>query len=317
MVDKIIKIPITDAFRYEDRDLTTWLCENIDVIGEAIDMDLANAQREQTTGNFYVDIKAEDSEGNTVVIENQFGNSDHGHLGKLLTYLTSFDAKVAVWIVENPRAEHIRVITWLNESDNGCDFYMLKLEAIKIGSSNPAPLLTKIIGPSEQSKQIGQIKKEHTQQEELRKEMWAMIIDKLQESSVKIFTSTPNGRYAYISATAGKRGLLYEIWVNQNNCRIELRIDLGKGFEEANLNVLHALKDHQTEIESKFGQPLNWAELDGYRACSVRLEVTTGGYMSDLEIKSQTSREVAILMKKLIDATKSYVSSINMPEYGL
>ena len=37
---------------------------------------------------------------------------------------------------------------------------MLKIEAIKIGDSEPAPLLTKIVGPSEEARKLGKVKKE-------------------------------------------------------------------------------------------------------------------------------------------------------------
>lgn len=126
-IDKIIYIPVTEVWRYEARNLTPWLCSNIEMLLESIGLTLVNPEREQSAGNFNVDIKAEDIDGNTVIIENQFGTSDHDHLGKLIMYKTAFNAKAAVWIVENPRQEHINVINWLNESDNGCDFYTKKV----------------------------------------------------------------------------------------------------------------------------------------------------------------------------------------------
>ena len=80
----------------------------------------------------------EDDNGQVVIIENQLTKSDHDHLGKLITYLTAIEAKVAIWIVSDPRPEHVGAIGWLNESSPAA-FYLLKLEAIKIGDSTPAP----------------------------------------------------------------------------------------------------------------------------------------------------------------------------------
>ena len=65
-------------------------------------------------------------------------------------------ARVAIWIVSDPRPEHIAAITWLNES-SAANFYLLKIEAIQIGDSLPAPLLTVIVGPSEEGKEVGRI----------------------------------------------------------------------------------------------------------------------------------------------------------------
>lgn len=50
------------------------------------------------------------------MIENQLERSNHDHLGKLITYTAFTEARYAVWIVAEPRAEHVRAITWLNES---------------------------------------------------------------------------------------------------------------------------------------------------------------------------------------------------------
>jgi len=70
--------------------------------------------------------------GALVVIENQLERSDHDHLGKLLTYLA--------------RPEHVRAITWLNESSSA-EFFLVKVEAVRIEASPAAPLFTLIVGP--------------------------------------------------------------------------------------------------------------------------------------------------------------------------
>ena len=71
----------------------------------------------------------------------------------MLTYLTAHEAQAAIWIVEKPRVEHVNAIAWLNQSSSA-DFYLVKVEAFKIGDSDPAPLLTLIVGPSEEGKDI-------------------------------------------------------------------------------------------------------------------------------------------------------------------
>ncbi len=64
------------------------------------------------------------------------------------------EAKTAVWIVSEPRAEHVSTIAWLNET-SPASFYLLKVEAIQIASSRPAPLLTLVVGPSEEGRRAG------------------------------------------------------------------------------------------------------------------------------------------------------------------
>lgn len=309
-VSKLKRIHPKEVWQYEDRDLTPWLCENIDVIGDAIGIQLTSAEREKSTGSFNVDIRAEDSNGRTVIIENQFGPSDHDHLGKLITYLTSFDAKIAVWIVGTPRTEHVTAINWLNESSNDCNFYLLKLEAIKIGDSLPAPLLTLIVGPSEDARIVGKIKKEGAENAQLRLAFWEKWIEYAKEKKFALFSSINPNREVWIGASSGIRGLMYQVWVNQLSARIELRIDRGKDSEEENLKILKDLEANKARIESEFGASLNWAELPEYRVCSIRYEFTKGGYLSDSIVIKALIEEMVECMIRLESATRPYVQTL-------
>ena len=167
MIGKVDRVKLREVWKHEAKDFTKWLEENIDVLNDITNLNLVSPEREKSAGKFSVDLVAEDSDGATVVIENQLEKSDHDHLGKLITYLTSIEAKVAIWIVSDPRPEHIRAISWLNESSSAA-FYLIKVEAIQIGKSEPAPLFTLIVGPSEESKDIGQTKKEISERHKLR-----------------------------------------------------------------------------------------------------------------------------------------------------
>jgi len=311
-VEKITRIGIREAFPIEPRHFTPWLRDNIDVVSDAIGLEIVSPESEQSTGNFSVDIKGETVDGDSVVIENQYGNSDHDHLGKLITYLSSFMAKVAIWIVETPKQEHINAITWLNEGENNCDFYLLRVEAIKIGDSPPAPLLSLVAGPSAESKQIGRKRKDDSENDNLRSEFWTELLEISSQIGVRQFASMKaSGRDAWIGATAGQKGLTYVYWVNQRNCRIELRIDRGKGSEEENLEILNQLMAHRNEIEQSFGGELNWAELEGYRVCSVRVEID-GGYKNPKEEWNVLLSSLADSMKRLIKATSRQVRAIQL-----
>lgn len=151
MVQKITRIPLREAFKHEALDFTRWLQKNIDVLNDCLDITLSNAEREQAAGDFFVDIVCEDESGSKVIIENQLEKSNHDHLGKVITYLVALEAKTAIWIVSDPRPEHVSAFTWLNES-SVASFYLLKLEAVKIGDSEPAPIFTLIVGPNETTK---------------------------------------------------------------------------------------------------------------------------------------------------------------------
>ena len=82
-------------------------------------------ERESSVGAFSLDILARDQDsGEAVVIENQIEQSDHEHLGKLITYASGKDAKYIVWIVKDAREEHRAAIEWLNKiSDDTIGFF--------------------------------------------------------------------------------------------------------------------------------------------------------------------------------------------------
>ncbi|NDJ36048.1 MAG: hypothetical protein GYB64_15445 [Chloroflexi bacterium] len=109
-IERLERVPLRMVWPNEAYGFTPWLEENLDVLGDAIGLELANAEREQAAGTFSVDLVAEDLAGNPVIIENQLGKSDHDHLGKLLTYQVAFQASTAIWLVSDPRPEHVAVI---------------------------------------------------------------------------------------------------------------------------------------------------------------------------------------------------------------
>jgi len=123
--------------------------ENLDFLSETIGFQLSLDQREISAGAFSADIRAEDPQGNFVIIENQLEKTNHDHLGKLITYMSNLEAKTAIWITSEPRPEHETAVHWLNETlPADTSFYLIKIEAYKIGDSDPAPLFTIVAGPS-------------------------------------------------------------------------------------------------------------------------------------------------------------------------
>lgn len=276
MIQKITRIPLRDAFRHEAYDFTKWLQENLDVLNDCIDLTLTTAEREASAGDFSVDLVAEDEAGNKVIIENQLEKSNHDHLGKLLTYLVAIEAKAAIWIVSDPRPEHVSAITWLNESSSA-SFYMLKLEAIKIGPSDPAPLLTLIVGPSDATKAVGKAKKEFAARYDIRLDYWTKLLEHA-KSKTRLHAGISPGRYSWIGTGAGKRGLSFNYVAWEHETSVELYIDRGKGNDAENKAIFDALKSSKQQIEAAFGEPLEWERLDNKRASRIRKTITLGGW---------------------------------------
>jgi hypothetical protein len=108
----------------EDRDFTRWLSVHLEYLEELLGLSAFELiEIESPVGSFRLDIRAiaMDAEGQQVAvpIENQYGGSNHDHLGKLVTYTaqaaTSAERVLGVWIVERARDEHLAAVNFLNE----------------------------------------------------------------------------------------------------------------------------------------------------------------------------------------------------------
>ena len=310
MIGKIEKVPLRDIWKHEANDFTKWLQNNIDVLSEVINLPLSNVEREQSTGNFYVDLTAEDNSGNTVIIENQLEKSNHDHLGKIITYLSSMDARTAIWIVSEPRPEHVSAINWLNES-TAANFYLLKIEGVKIGDSDPAPLLTLIVGPSEETENVGKSKREKKERYVLRREFWTIVLNKLKDKT-NLFNAVSPSESSWIGAGSGKRGIQYTMWVTQDDARVTLYIDRGKESEEENKSILDKLEAYKDEVEAIYGDKFEWRKRDDERACQITITVPNGGYKSDKERLDDIGENLADCMSRFEKAFVKYIKDLKI-----
>ena len=310
MIGNIERVKLRDVWKHEAFDLTTWLQDNIDVLNEAIDLNISNPEIEKSAGSFKVDIVAEDDSGNPVIIENQLEKSDHEHLGKLITYLVAMEAKTAIWIVSDPRPEHLASISWLNESSSA-NFYLLKLEAIKIGGSSPAPLLTLIVGPSEEGIEVGKAKKEIAERYQIRGKFWTQLLETAKEKSRLHANISPN-RHNWLGASAGKQGLGFNYSLRKNEAQVELYIDRGKEKEDENISIFEQLVKEKEAIEESFGDSLEWESLETIRACRIRKIIREGG-CHDAETKwPEIHASMVEAMIRLEKALKPHISRLNI-----
>lgn len=276
-IGKLTRVALREVWKHEAHDFTVWLEENTDILNEVLDFNLVSAEREKSAGDFHVDLVGEDENGNTVVIENQLEKSDHDHLGKVLTYLAALDAKAAVWIVARPRPEHMKAITWLNEATN-TPFYLVQVEAVRIGDSAPAPLLTRIVGPSVEARAAGEAKQHLSERHKVRHQFWAFLLDAAKEKT-KLHARISPGPYNWIGTGSGVRGLGWNYSVRQHETQVELYIDRGEAEENANL--FEQLRAHKQAIEAAFGATLEWQRLEGKRACRIRYRLEQGGWRDE------------------------------------
>ena len=85
-------------------------------------------ERESDVGKYSVDIYGkEEGTDRKVVIENQLEDSNHDHLGKIITYASGKDAKTIIWIVKRARDEHRQAMGNGTERNHKLSEYYLKI----------------------------------------------------------------------------------------------------------------------------------------------------------------------------------------------
>lgn len=305
-IGKLQRVPLREVWKHEAYDFSQWLQDNIDALNSVLDIDLVNVDREQTAGSFSVDLVAEDENGRTVVIENQLEKSNHDHLGKLITYLTAMAARAAIWIVSEPRPEHVAAVAWLNESTEA-DFYLIKVEAVRIGNSPPAPLLTIIVGPSEDNA-IHHQKKELAERYDIRRNWWTQVVA---QPEAKLHSHITPSAYSWLGTSAGVRGLNLNFIVSKDGCGAELYIDRGKEHDDANKAIFDQLYAAKEEIETAVALPISWERLDERRACRIKIYLE-GGYRSPEEDWPEIQGRMISAMNTFANALQPRIKKLNL-----
>jgi len=306
-IGRLERVALRDVWKHEAYDFTQWLQDNVDVLNEALNITLVNVDREQAAGSFSIDLVAEDEGGGKVIIENQLEKSNHDHLGKLITYLTALNARTAIWIVSEPRPEHVAAMSWLNDS-SPARFYLLKVEAVRIGDSLPAPMLTVIVGPAEDKSDIAKTNKEFAERYDIRQRWWTLLVGR---PEAKLHAHISPGIYSWIGTSSGVRGLGLNYAVTQDQSSAELYIDRGKNNEAENKAAFDQLLAHKAEIETAFGGALSWERLDAKRACRIRASVE-GGYRSPEDQWDTIQANLVTTMNRLDQALKPHLKTLRL-----
>lgn len=147
---------LREVWSHEAHDFTPWLAKNIGVLSETVGIDISIEETESSVGDFNVDIFATDADtGKRVIIENQLEETDHNHLGKLITYASGKAADIVIWLVRKARPEHRAAIEWLNNhTDEGVGFILCEIKLFRIGNSEPAPKFEIIEQPNDWVKEM-------------------------------------------------------------------------------------------------------------------------------------------------------------------
>ena len=149
---------LREVWKHEAHNFTCWLSEeeNLAMLSDVIGIPIELKERESSVGNFSVDLFAKISgtePERKIIIENQLEETDHDHLGKIITYASGKDAEILIWIVKKAREEHRQAIEWLNQhTDANVSVFLIEIELWKIDNSRMAPKFNIVVKPNDWAK---------------------------------------------------------------------------------------------------------------------------------------------------------------------
>ncbi|MEI7614374.1 MAG: DUF4268 domain-containing protein [Betaproteobacteria bacterium] len=252
-------LKLKSVWSHEERDFTPWLAEesHMAALSEAIGMDLQLDRIEVPVGPYWADILAKDASGEYVVIENQFGKTNHDHLGKLLTYGATLGASAIVWIAEQFTEEHRKTIDWLNERTiDSLSLYAVQLEVLQIDDSPPAIRFNIISQPNQVVRAATAAKASGvpTETQQMQLEFWTMFQKRLLEKKVIPSAQTARPQY-WFDVALGRSNFTLSNILDTYTGRIGVRVYLNNKIADA---ALTQLENDKAAIENELGQTLSW-----------------------------------------------------------
>lgn len=271
---RLVSLKATEVWKNEPQFFTPWLAENLDLLAEALQIDeLELKGTEVSAGDFRLDILAEDAEGHPVLIENQFGPTDHRHLGQLISYVASQTGQATVvWVAERFKEDHRAAIDWLNSSTvDDFDFFAVEVEALRIGDSDPAPYFNVVAKPNAWARSVGAVTRQsgagEPESHRVRLAYWASLAEFLKARKSTFVIRRPN-RDHWFSWTAGRSGVVISDTINTQRKRIGVELYFHRDPLKAGIRQL--AKDREA-IEAEFGETLDWQELPGRKASRIAI----------------------------------------------
>lgn len=265
----IQNVVLRELWPGEATHFTPWLAKNLDVLADKLGMDLELESTEASAGDFAADIVARDlSTNKLVVIENQFGTTDHKHLGQLITYSSVLDAGIVVWIAETIRPEHKAAIDFLNQNlREGLQLFAVEASVIRIDESKPAFVLTVVSMPTEASIVAGEVQQPSETREKYRT-YFQELIDELRQTHKFTNARTGQPQNWYTFSSENSRLFKYSTSFAQGG-RVRVEVYLDCGDKAKNEQLFDCLYQKKEDIEKAFGSPLSWERLDARRACRI------------------------------------------------
>ena len=284
---------------HEALNFTPWVAENVDLLADAVGLDITVDETESSVGDFNVDIYAsETGTDRKIIIENQLEDTDHDHLGKLITYASGKGADVVIWVVKHAREEHKAAVEWLNNhTDDKIGFFLCEIKLFQIGDSQIAPAFTVVERPNDWTKEIRKTASANSTQQQ-RLEYWQAFNDYAftDANFSRIFNKRKPTTDHWMDFSIGSSAC--HIAVSQIQKRKAVDVELYINDDKELFKSLFANKDG---IEKNMEMELEWKELPERKASRILIEKTV-----DLDDRATWPEQFDYIMDTCIKMKRAF-----------
>lgn len=210
-----------------------------------------------------------------------------------------------ILVSENFSTELTTAVMWLNKHD--LDVTCIRLRPYKFGerllvdASQIIPLPEAADYEIKVRAQAQETKKARTARQELFRRFWAQLIDK-SRAKTQLLANRSTTTDHWLSAGVGRAGFHLSLSVTEDRARVECYIRLGKVGEDTEKKAYHALLSQKSEIETAFGDKLDWQELPGRLGSRICKDIEEGWRTPEDQWPSLKDRmiELAIRLERAL-----------------
>ena len=305
VLNKLSKLEEIEDLRtvwpHEAQDFTPWLAkeENIEILSDAIGIDISINETESSVGDFSLDVLASEvGTDKKIIIENQLEDTNHDHLGKLITYSSGKSANIIIWLVKHAREEHKAAIEWLNNhTDDEIGFFLCEIKLYRIGNSDPAVKFEVVEKPNDWTKEIKK-KNNINETQQQRYDYWVAFQNyafQNKEFSRNFSRRSPSFDH-WMNYSIGSSK--YWISVGQLHSRNEITVEFSINKDKELFRSLFANKE---SIEKECELNFEWKELPEKKASRIITKCNV-----DFKDKAQWNNQFEWTMNAMLKIKKVF-----------
>lgn len=306
-------VDFTDGWR-DELDFDNWPVQGggLEALGAAVGIaiDAESASQQESVGRFAADIVTTDIDGNIVIIENQRDQTNHDHLGKILTYAGGLTASTPechlIWVSEKVRDEHRAAIDWLNSrTDENTNFFAVEIHLFRI-EDKLMPSLELVCQPNNWSR-VGKkfAASEFSSSEQNLLNYWSRLLETFTNRGIKAYQNKNTSSDNWLDAGAGVSLCPWRLTRSSKKLRVALV--LGTADRDTNEFLFSHIQDSQMQIENSFGESLNWQSSSKQKSRQIYVEKSIEDGL-DIERWDEFIDWMAVHFEKLEKSLKPHLA---------